>query len=551
MAKQRFKGALNEVSFPMVSILQTRTVVQPQYDVNVRTPRNPSSTEDYSDYSMPQLLYCENVVPTGEGLQSVGYRQVVAGLPANSLFDQAITLRDADENNFLFAPAGGLNYIFTGIANAWVSTNPITGAAASSVTRAYVNGRTFICYEALGIYEYDSVANTFNKKVIIYPPGITESMVLGIGGSSNYLIFFTKIQVYYSSLVDPLDFAPSFTTGAGNSIPQDVKGQIVAVLGIAGGFIIYTTKNAVAAVYTNNSRSPFTYKEVNNAGGILSYEQVTSDQNPGPHYAWTTGGLQKITVQGAEAVSAEVSDFIAGKMWEYFDAAAMRLILVKNAASEFTTKLTFISSRWLIISYNTTDTLGTFNYALVYDTVLKRWGKLKIDHVDCFSYPYPNLAGILTYDALANTTYDALVNTTYDQLNSGINPLVTSKLSVAFMSANGKVELMEMDYNKITQQAGVVIFGKFQFIRNNLMTLQQLELEGLYQGDGIHEVRVHATVSFNGNKPDYTKEMVKISQDSGYARYAKRLTGVNANIIVAGTFALSSYLLEVTQDGDR
>lgn len=551
MAKQKFKGALNEVSFPMVSVLQTRTVVQPQYDINVRTPRNPNSTEDYSDYSIPQLLYCENVVPTGEGLQSVGYSPVIPALANTTVFDQAVTLRDADENNFLFAPAGGLNYIYTGVAGAWVSTNPIAGAADVAVTRAYVNGRTFICYRGLGVYEYDSVAKTFNKKTLILPSGVVEANILGIGGSSNYLIFFTKIQVYYSSLVDPLDFVPSAVTGAGSSIPQDVKGQIVAVLGIAGGFIIYTTKNAVAAVYTNNSRSPFTYKEVNNAGGILSYEQVTSDQNPGPHYAWTTGGLQKITVQGAEPVSAEVSDFLAGKLWEYFDAAAMRLIQVKNSESEFATKLTFISSRWLIISYSTLAVSGSFNYALVYDSVLKRWGKLKVNHVDCFSYPYPNLVGDLSYADLANVSYADLSTTSYNQLSSGISPVVTSKLSIAFMTSGGKVDLLTMDYNKTEQQDGVVIFGKFQLVRANLMTLQQLELEGVYQSGNAYQLRAFASASFNGSKPDNIQEMKKLTQDAGFARYAKRITGVNINIMVFGTFALSSYLLEVTQDGDR
>lgn len=551
MAKYRFKGALNEVSFPMVSVLQTRTVIQPQQDINVRTPRNPSGTEDYTDYSIPQLLYCENVVPTGEGLQSVGYSEVIAGLPNSAVFDQAITLRDADENNFLFAPAGGLNYIYTGVSGTWTSTNPITGAESAAVTRAYVNGRTFVCYKALGVYEYDSVLGTFNKQTLVLPPGIAESDISGIGGSSNYLILFTKIQVLYSSLVDPLDFVPSLTTGAGNAIPQDVKGQIIAVLGIAGGFIIYTTKNAVAAVYTNNNRSPFTYKEVNNAGGILSYEQVTSDQNPGPHYAWTTGGLQKITIQGSEPVSAEVSDFLAGRLWEYYDGGLNSLVQVKNTEAEFTTKLTYISSRWLVISYDTQGSPGSFNYALIYDVVLKRWGKLKIDHVDCFSYPYPNLAGDLSYDDLVTISYSDLDTTSYDQLSFGINPIVTSKLSVAFLSNDGAVQLMTMDYNKTTQQDGVAIFGKFQLVRSNLLTIQQLELEGLYQGNDAQTAAIYASVSLKGNKPDIVKEMKKLSQDGGFAKYAKRLTGVNASILVLGTFALSSYILEVTQDGDR
>ena len=80
--------------------------------------------------------------------------------PITSVFDQAITLRDADENNFLLCPAGGQNYIYRGNVGAWVSANPIS-AEGKQVSRAYVNGRTFICYAGLGIYEYDTATDTF------------------------------------------------------------------------------------------------------------------------------------------------------------------------------------------------------------------------------------------------------------------------------------------------------------------------------------------------------------------------------------------------------
>jgi hypothetical protein len=553
MAKQRFKGALNAVSFPMVSILQTRTVVNPQMDVNVRTPRNPNSTEDYSDYSIPQVAYCENVVPTGEGMQSVTYAQMLQGLPGVTAFDQAITLRDEDENNFLLSPSGGLNYIYTANAGVWESVDPIVGADGLLVTRAYVNGRTFVCYEGLGIYEYDSIAGTFAKQTLQLAVGVTEADIRGIGSSSNYLLAFTSLTVMWSSLIDPLDFVPSLTTGAGAAIPQDVKGRITAVLGIAGGYIVYTTKNAVAAVYTNNSKAPFTFKEVSNAGGIMSYEQVTSEQNSGPHYAWTTGGLQKITIQGSEPVSAEINDFLAGRMWEYYDRGSKKLIQVTSADSEFPVKLAYVSSRWLIISYNTGDGSGTFNYAIIWDTTLKRYGKLKIDHVDCFYYPYPNLFGDLTYDDLVNTSYDELNNTSYDQLSMGVASDPPSKRCVGFLQQDGTVKILEMDYNKDSQHDSVIVFGKFQLIHAQMMTLQTVDLEGVYQdtGTGNPQFRIFAQVSQGGFRPEIVAEMKPLLISEKLARYGKRLAGKNAFLAIEGTFALSTYLLEVTQDGDR
>lgn len=547
MAEYRFRGALNAASFPLVSTMQSRTVIQPQLDNNVKTTQAFYGTAESADYSIPQIMYCENVVPTAEGLQSVGYAQIIEALPAAADFDQAITLRDADENNFLFSPAAGMNYIYRAVVGAWVSTNPIV-AANKAVTRAYVNGRTFICYATLGVYEYDSALNTFNKLTLI---GITDAEVEGISASNNYMIMFSGITVYWSSLINPLDIVPSLTTGAGFAIPQDVKARITAIIGTAGGFIIYTAKNAVAAVYTQNIRAPFSFKEISNAGGITSYEQVTSDQNAGPQYAWTTGGLQKITTQGAEAVSAEVNDFIAGRIWESWDVSSKSLTVHRETSSEFPVKLTYIASRYLVISYSTSGS-ALYDYALVFDTILKRWGKLKLEHVDCFSYPYPNVFGDLSYDDLALFGYDELGDVGYAGLETGVESDPPSKKTLAFLKPDGQVELALLDYNKEVTQQGVVIFGKFQLTRARMMGLQSLDLENVVVlEDSAPDTTVHALLSLDGRNLDQAYPMQLIKQATGSQRWAKRLTGLNVGIAVEGTFALSSYLLTTTNEGTR
>lgn len=549
MAKHRFTGSLNAADFPFMSVLQGRTVVQPQLDNNVKTTQSFYGTEESANYNIPQLLYCENVLPTAEGLQSVGYEEVVPALsPTTSVFDQAITLRDADENNFLFCPAGGQNYIYRGNVGVWVSTNPIS-AEGKQVSRAYVNGRTFICYAGLGIYEYDTVTDTFAKLTLV---GLTDAAVTGIGASNNYLIAFTYITVHWSSLIDPLDFVPSTLTGAGFSIPQDVKAKITTVIGTAGGFIIYTAKNAVAAVYTNNIRAPFSFKEVNNAGGITTYEQVTSDQSAGPQYAWTTGGLQKITPQGSESISAEINDFLAGEKYEYWDDVNKRIVLVSGGGVEFGVKVTYIASRFLIISYSV-DNTSTYQYAIVYDTILKRWGKLKFDHNDCFAYPYPNVFGDLTYEDLSGTSYEALGEATYAELADGLESDPPSKKTVAFLKANGEVHLLLMTYSKEAAQEGVAIFGKFQLLRARMITMQTVDIETALINNNASEPRidVNLLVSRDGKNLAEVQPMKLLSSSPGLYRYGRRKTGINISVAVEGTFALTTYLLEVTADGDR
>lgn len=551
MSKQHyFRGALNAAEFPFVSSFQGRTVVQPGLDNNVRTTQAFYGNQQSADYSIPQLLYCENVLPTGEGLQSVGYEQLIEGLPGISNFDQAITLRDADENNFIFVPASGMNYIYRANTGTWTSTNPVA-AADATVSRAYVNGRTFVCYSGLGIYEYNTGANTFVKLTLI---GLTDAAVSGIGSSNNYLVAFTDITVYWSSLIDPVDFIPSTLTGAGFAIPQDVKAKITAVVGTSGGFIIYTAKNAVAAVYTNNIRAPFSFKEVSNAGGLESYEQVTSEQTSGPQFAWTTGGFQTVVPQGADTISGEVNDFLAGGLWEYWEPISKQLIETSGGGVEFKVKLSYVASRFVIISYSV-DSTDLYQYALVFDVVLERWGKLKIDHVDCFSYPYPNVFGDLTYGDLSGTSYEGIGETSYAGLAAGIFSRTPSKRSVAFLSTNGAVNILLMNYSKEVAQQGVAIFGKFQLIRDKMLTLQEIDFEGIYSDTtGPQEVPLIAATllaSRDGKNLSQAFPMRLLAASKKHQKYAKRATGKNLSIALEGTFALSSYILTVTAEGDR
>lgn len=550
MAKYRARAALNAATFPLVAVLAGRTVMQPQLDSNVRTPQSFYGSSESAEMDTPQAVYMENMLPTAEGMQSVGYFQKIRPLLGASDFDQAITLRDEDEHNFLYVPARGKNYIWDASTGDWNSTNPFVGWTGKLVTRAYVNGRTFVCFEGQGIYEYDATANTFLPQPV---NGLAVADIRGIGSSSNYLIAFTDLEVCWSSLVDPLDFDPSFTTGAGRSIPQDVKARITAVLGISGGFIIYTAKNAIAAVYTNNTRAPFTFKEIANAGGIQTYEQVTSEQTSGAQYAWTTGGFQKITVQNAEPVAAEVNDFIAGNMYDEFDPLTKEINTLYSDSYEFPVKLSFISSRYVVMSYSVSADQQLYQYCIVLDTVLKRWGKLKIVHTDCFSYPYPNVIGPVTYEDLANTTYDDLAVTSYADFDTGVISDPPSKLTIAFLGTDGEVQLATLDYNKQEEELGVIIFGHFQLIRSNMVQLQTAEFEGVYQpgSDLPHPFTVTVKATMPDNKPDVITPMVMLNRSKKNSKYAKRITGLNFDLILEGTMALSTYLIEATNDGDR
>jgi len=85
--------------------------------------------------------------------------------------------------------------------------------------------------------------------------------------------------------------------------------------------------------------------------------------------------------QKAQIVLPEITDFLAGKVFEDFDEVTKELSLTELTAT-MKKKTKFISSRYLIVSYGITE----FTHALIYDIALERLGKLKIAHVDCFEY---------------------------------------------------------------------------------------------------------------------------------------------------------------------
>jgi hypothetical protein len=253
MSYDTYTIALNVAEFPFVSEFFQRSITLPGLDVPPRVPKTDLGTFESKTPELIQHFYAENVMPTAEGLMSVGFRQIIPGIVGATDFDEAITLRDVDENVFIYSPAMGKNYIYREDAGVWGSKNSFIAAPNTLVSRAFVNGRTFVGFQRQNVYEYDTAADTFLPVALT---GINVLDIDGISASNNYLLAWSNIQISWSSLIDPTDFIASIFTGAGFATPQDVRGPIRNIVPISGGFIAYTTRNAVAALYTNNARAP-------------------------------------------------------------------------------------------------------------------------------------------------------------------------------------------------------------------------------------------------------------------------------------------------------
>lgn len=539
MSNNTLRISLNAAEFPFLYRDATRAVVIPGLDTNIRYGAYSGGSVDWG---IPQMLFCENVMPITRGVISTRFVDLINAKDGAIDFDQAITLRDSLENNTLFSPSAGKNYLLDQATGLWNSVLPFT-PVNKLFTRAYVSGRTFFCYEKEKIFEFVGGTIVDVTASLVFPTGFTMADVRGIGGASNYLLLFLEIEVLWSSPSDPLNFDRATNNGSGYQIPQDVRGRISCILPVSGGAIIYTVRNAVAITFTNNAALPFVFRGISNSGGVASYEQVAYDADERYQYVWGSGGLQKVSLQIAEGTNPEVTDFLTSSLYETFDYATKQVVSFQ-LGSHLSVKLTYVSQRYLVISYGPNS--GIFEYALLFDTILQRWGKIKIDHVDAFTYPYPNVVGDLTIAEL-NTTIAGFGDISIAELGVGILTTSPPKKSIAFLSNMGKIDLLAIDYAP-RADTSVAIFGQIQHNRERMTTLHAVELEGV--DDSMVMPHLYDLISLNGKSISRVEEYNCYTTAAGYREYLGSGVAKGHQLALVGAFQLTGLLVRVAKHGN-
>lgn len=530
---------LTGAAFPLLSTkLGSSVMARHEYDTNYVISNEYSGTQADRDIGIPTHMYMHNIVPTTYGVKSIGFEEVVGSLGDDyRVFDKMLLLRAQDETKVFFSPARGRNYILGAVnPNAWVSF-PFPALQNGRVTHAYVNGKTYIAYQQQGMYEYDPVLNTFT---IVNPIGIVGSSVHGVCNANNYLIVWDSTTVYWSSAIDALEFTPSLSTTSGSGKVQAARGAIVCCLPIHDGFIVYTTANAIVANFTGNTRFPWSFKEIPGSAGIVDPEHVTYDSNYDVHFAWTTSGMLQVDKQRAVQVWPEVSDFLTERTIEYdivgqtledyapYWASETQILKATEAIKNFLmrvefaenlrVKLTFLGSRYIFISYGAPNT-DEFLYALVYDLALKRWGKIKIPHVDFFTWVKPNYK------------YNA----------------IEPKKSIGVLGRDGKISVV--DFGATTQaKDSLYMFGRIKPRRERVSTLHSIRLETVPQNSNFNIKVLSSTI--NNIYPKMTNPILAI-RSNDFRKYNLRTTGFDHILVLRGTFDLSNCEIEFSLAGVR
>lgn len=546
MSHQKMRCNLAATIFPFASPLAGRTIIVPQYDQNYEKTLVSSADTD-KDKGIPQAVYMHNVMPVASGYQSIGYVEYLEAMDGDPTdFDAAFPIQNTDLARFIMVPSAGKNYLWDAQVGLWRSVSPITGLPGNvTFTTAFINGQSYMFYEATNCYVYNDSSKALD---VITLAGLTVALITGICAANGYMIAFDDTSVSWSSQTDPLDFVPSLVTGAGGGGVVDAKGRIICCLPISGGFIVYCEKNIVAARYTGNARYPYNFKELANSGGIQSPEQVSWQGNTAEHYAWTTAGLQKVDLSACTNLVPEVTDFLSMLLFEDFDEITLMLSETYLDAP-LNVKVAVISSRFLVVSYGVV--LGIYTHALIFDLVLKRWGKVKVTHVDCFQWNAPNLYGALTYGQLTMTYGGFGPLTTYADLGTSIQTPEIVRKTIAFMQQDGRVVSMNFDFSQ-PDANGVLILGKFQFQRNKMIAFQTIEIENTYIPDTPPSDFIHylfPTLDGKTFLPAVSTTRIRNSPMS--SKWGRMYTGQNVSSLFFGKFNLTSCIYDFTLGGDR
>lgn len=544
-----YRANLSAADFPLTLAKSGRSVIIPGYDQVYNRQVDPQGESGQA--GIPQAIYLENVIPTPQGYQSVGFRQELESIKATTLY-QVLEI-----GGVIFNPFSGYLFIYNdGTVETFQTESSTFGAVSEPVnwlpmgatnlwgnfSSASVAGRVFI------LHPYGLLENTFemtNPTTIVgavYTGVITLGVVISICASFNYQILLnTSGIVYWSSTTDPTDFTPSLVTGAGSEIPSGMRGVPLFLKEHPTGFLIYTTENVISAQYTGNARYPFKFREVPNSSGYLSQWNVSGGQNAAQQIGITLKGqLQGLGPGVAEPLFGDLSDFFMNsKTYDVFDSGNNTFTTVKfqpipvgvdpiyKVMPIVQTAVWYIQDNFVIFSYSITPivtahdayVLQDYSYAFIYDIRLKRWGKIKFNH--CYVF---GAYGSIYFVQRTNATTCRLYT-----LNTDIYNITTAPHS------------------------GVIVLGKIQLVRSRLLKLEELDIESTQdlsvQNPKSFSTFLLPTLDGKNFLPSVTPYLM--TNAGALLSYRCHTVGMNISIGMKGAFDLSSVSMKITAGGNR
>lgn len=562
MAQIPYRANLSSAIFPMTVGQAGRTVINPGFDQNFDRRVDPTGSQ--TDVGIPQAMYLENVLPTSSGYQSVGFASLdgtisvtvgyslikamtlkaeapVVGPPAITglILDVPffIATDGAGSYQFLSGPLGDKTVVFVGAAPTLFITR-ISNAVLVGVSYVLIGTQLYTA-----ITDFTGILTLTNITATVTPLGFfAASAIVSITASNNYLLANNNATVFYSSLTTPTDFVASLISGAGEISPNDTDNALVWINAAERGFYCFTNTNVLYGQYTGNARYPWKFSVVLGTTGItggfnFDRQQLSGDVSTVGHFTIEYNNEIRL-LQGASAsqVAPEVSNYLSRETYrDVFNSATNTFSKV-----EISTQLPgiyYFLNRYVLVSCDGGPSYGSattqYQSVIVYDIALRRYGRFKIQHTS-----------IIVIDPI------------WAQF-------VPQKENIAFVDTNTKkIYYLSLDiYTGETYPAGITaqphaavfILGKVQFVRNRLLTIEELEIEGLQDSSIVNppnfSVRLLPSLDGRTFDPAVTPYQVSVSGELG--KYSLHNTAINHSIVCKGAFNLSTLQMRFTVRGDR
>ena len=550
-----------ESGFPLLSEFSGRSVSVANLDQNDNTPASTGLIQANPEKRNPSIIYCENVLPTANGIKSVSFRQIVGNyiVPPLSWVGAGTTTWDIatqtwegyvgvttsaeviqdifevrgqnEAISYIATTNGAYVLLYNTTTNQWVEI-PFSAGDYGAVTVATVltglGVVTYVCFQGVGIYSVDLVAFTLTPIVFTTGSNILITAVAGILSVFNYLILYDDISIQWSSAFNPLDFNPAIAieTGTGFGTPTGIAGSIIGVQPTSYGFMVFTVANAISATWSGNAQYPWTFAAIPNSSGISALNTMCIGEG-NTVYAWTVAGLFELTQTAAAPLFPEVTDFLTGFACESYDLTT-EYLTPAIATDSPNVAVHYLCTRYLIISYtqytdgNTPAAFGytngiLYNYALVYDTALNRWGKLKVNHTSVIELNIPGVS--------------------------------RAAKNLAFLQIDGSILLLDQDFES-TGANSVVIIGKLTLDRSSMCQLLAIAIENCALSDTNFSLSIGS--SYDGKIIDrnHTTPYLNLPATDS-KQYNSRVTGVNHALFIQGDFHLVSLEVTLARNGSR
>jgi hypothetical protein len=500
-----------------------RSVIVPQADQNFN--RSVDSPDDSNrDAGIPQIIYGENILPTADGYQSIGYVNGGTfgdtGSPGVAWVPIKLSIPGVSYKHVLaLVGIGEVKSTYDGVTYTDAS---ITGTAPigplNFVTTATVRG---VCYLHVGSRIYTVTGSgplTLTEVTASFTPVGILTNLLGICGSYNYLILLKSDNtINWSSTTTPTDFTPSLISGAGSGALVGNAGAAQYIKLSPFGFYVYCFGNVVSATYTGNARYPWRFYPLEDSEGVTRESQIAGEPTDSFNIQVSNSGtVQQVGQRNSQLIAPEISEVLSRFSYrDSFDSSTNTFGV--ESLSGASTSVYYLMSKYIILARE--------NVCYVYDTQFKRYGKFNVEH-----------------------NYVVDLNST---AGDGIRTLCFLDL------VEGTTKLMSMDVNDpAIPHSGVLLLGKFQYVRSRGLCLDEISVESAQLPELVDAVdrnfTLHTIATLDGKtfQPAVAPYLVPADTTGAVQTYYSSAEGKNVSLLFKGNFDLCSVEMKFHLGGE-